>query len=130
MIIKFSKHILWLPHGFSQKSRIWSWSYRGKPRVAQWFSSYYYIRLRSVFPMAEVCTVGKVYASIFSFFRKRVVNIASSLLRPILNERSGNFTSGFSAEIAMLTKLLRKYGWILPTVCTMNYIVRMYILHL
>lgn len=95
----------------SKKSYMVLVVYSGKPRVAQWFSSYYYIRLRSVFPMAEVCTVGKVYASIFSSFRKRVVNIASSLLRPISNERSGNFTSGFSAEIAMLTKLLRKYGF-------------------
>ena len=30
--------------------------------------------------------------SIFSFFRKRVVNIVISDLRPVSNERSGNFT--------------------------------------
>ena len=39
-----------------------------------------------------VCTVGKIYTPIFSFFWKRVVNIVISELRPVSNERSGNFT--------------------------------------
>ena len=38
------------------------------------------------------CTVGKINTPIFSFFRKRVVNIAFFELRPLSNERSGNFT--------------------------------------
>ena len=38
----------------------------------------------------QVCTVGKIYTPIFSFFRKKVVNITISALRP--NESSGNFT--------------------------------------
>ena len=36
-------------------------------------------------------TVGKIYTPIFSFFRKRVVYIAFLELRPLSNERSGNF---------------------------------------
>ena len=37
-------------------------------------------------------TVGKIYMPIFSFFRKRVVNIMISDLRPVSNESPGNFT--------------------------------------
>ena len=40
----------------------------------------------------SVCTVGKIYTPIFSFFRKRVVNTAISEQRLISNEMSGNFT--------------------------------------
>ena len=36
--------------------------------------------------------VGEIYTQIFSFFRKIFVNIASLELRPVSNERSGNFT--------------------------------------
>ena len=37
-------------------------------------------------------TAGKIYTPIFSFLKKKVVNIAISELRPVSNERSGNFT--------------------------------------
>ena len=37
-------------------------------------------------------TVGKIYTPIFWFFRKKFVNIVSSELRPVSNERSGDFT--------------------------------------
>ena len=38
----------------------------------------------------SVCTVGKIYTPIFSFFRKRVVNIAILELGPVSDERSDN----------------------------------------
>ena len=37
-------------------------------------------------------TVGKIYTQIFSFFRKRVVNITILELRPGSNESPGNST--------------------------------------
>ena len=44
------------------------------------------------FVCETVSTVGKIYTQIFSFFRKRVVNMTFLELRPLSNERSGNFT--------------------------------------
>ena len=38
------------------------------------------------------CTVGIIYTPIFSFLRKRVVNIAILELGPVSNESPGNFT--------------------------------------
>ena len=40
----------------------------------------------------SVCTVGKIYTPIFSFFRKRVVNIAILELEQVSNVSPGNFT--------------------------------------
>ena len=37
-------------------------------------------------------TVGRMFTPIFSFFRKRVLIIKIWEMRPVLNERSGNFT--------------------------------------
>ena len=39
----------------------------------------------------ELSTVGKIYAPIFSFFRKSVVNITILDLRPVSNKSPGNF---------------------------------------
>ena len=38
----------------------------------------------------QVCTVGKIYTPIFSFFRKKVVNIEILELGPVSNESLGN----------------------------------------
>ena len=48
----------------------------------------------SFFQKLKSSTAGKIYRPIFSFFRKRVVNIEISELRLVSNsnERSGNFT--------------------------------------
>ena len=37
-------------------------------------------------------TVGKILTALFSFFPKRVVKITILDLRPVSNERPGNFT--------------------------------------
>ena len=47
-----------------------------------------------------LCTVGTFYAPIFSFFRKRVVNIAILNPRLLSNERSGDFTQRVNANCA------------------------------
>ena len=47
-----------------------------------------YVSTTNVLPS----TVGKIYTPIFSFFRKRIVNITISDLRPVSNKRPVNFT--------------------------------------
>ena len=45
---------------------------------------------KSILPLIR--TWGKISTPIFPFFRKRVVYIVFLELRPLSNERSGNFT--------------------------------------
>ena len=40
----------------------------------------------------DLLKVGKIYTLIFSFFSKKNVNIAFLELRPLSNEKPGNFT--------------------------------------
>ena len=47
---------------------------------------------RSLWSRSGSRTVGKIYTLIFSFFRKRVVNIMILDLRPVSNESPVNFT--------------------------------------
>ena len=44
------------------------------------------------YPYISICTVGKIYTPIFSFFRKRFVNIAILEVGPVSNERPGILT--------------------------------------
>ena len=44
------------------------------------------------FGPSMICTVGKIYTTIFPFFRKRVVNIVIENLGPVSNKSSGHFT--------------------------------------
>ena len=43
-------------------------------------------------PTYNIRTVCKIYTPIFTFFQKRVVNIAILELGPVPNESPGNFT--------------------------------------
>ena len=47
---------------------------------------------KNLVTLTGVCTVGKIYTPIISFFWKRVVNIVIWELGLVSNERSGNFT--------------------------------------
>ena len=49
------------------------------------------IDTKKLFGIIHCSTVSKIYTPIFSFLRKRVVNIAILELVPVSNERYGNF---------------------------------------
>ena len=51
---------------------------------------FYFFELDSRLHRNCVKTVGKIYSPIFSFLRKRVVNISISELESVSNESSGN----------------------------------------
>ena len=74
--------------------------------------SHLWLLLTSFFENA--CTVGKIYTPIFSFFRKRVVNIVTLELGPISNERSRN-----SIELKKLVAIEKRKYWCINYVhCT------------
>ena len=56
-------------------------------------------------------TVGKIYTPIFSFFRKRVVNIAILEVGPVSNESPGNFIFYGGIQEFLNPTIIAKHGF-------------------